>query len=250
MSLKWTQAVWEHSRSRMGARLVLLALADHADESGLCWPSTDRLAAMAGIDARSVRRCINDLIELGELWTDGRRGGNHSTHYRILLNPTPDNMSSLQNQGPRTICPPTPDIMSPDPGQYVRRPRTICPPNRHRTIKEPSARSSETSSDSEPPILTFPTNGKVKEWHLTQSLIETLEDAFPGIDILAEAKKARAWIETNPTNRKTPKGMPRFLNAWISRSSNRGDAVTKSSSPGKLVNFSDLSGPERARRCQ
>jgi hypothetical protein len=44
------------------AKLVLLRLADRADESGICYPSQRRLAAECGITERTVRNAITDLI--------------------------------------------------------------------------------------------------------------------------------------------------------------------------------------------
>jgi hypothetical protein len=47
--------------------LVLLALAEHADEAGVCWPSLSRLAARAEVDRRTVTRCLAALEARGLL---------------------------------------------------------------------------------------------------------------------------------------------------------------------------------------
>lgn len=46
-------------------RLVLLALAYRANESGECWPSLDDLACITSMNVKTVRKCINDLVEKG-----------------------------------------------------------------------------------------------------------------------------------------------------------------------------------------
>lgn len=46
-------------------KVVLLALADHADENGSCWPSMRRLAEKACIAERTVRRILITLEEGG-----------------------------------------------------------------------------------------------------------------------------------------------------------------------------------------
>lgn len=46
-------------------RLVLLALAYRANESGECWPSLDDLARITSMNVKTVRKCINDLVEKG-----------------------------------------------------------------------------------------------------------------------------------------------------------------------------------------
>lgn len=68
--------------------------------------------------------------------------------------------------------------------------------------------------------MVCPTVGKVKQWAMTDAHLTTLRDAFPNTDILGEARKAAAWIEANPTKRKTAKGMPAFLFTWLSRAVN------------------------------
>ena len=82
---------------------------------------------------------------------------------------------------------------------------------------------SEIASDSEPPVLTFPVNGNGSiEWNLRQPFIAELQKAYPGINVDAEAQKARAWTVSNPKKRKTPAGMTRFLNSWMERAQNNG----------------------------
>lgn len=42
--------------------------------------------------------------------------------------------------------------------------------------------------------------------------------AYPQIDIAMQIAKARAWLEGNPTKKKTRRGMKKFLNGWLARS--------------------------------
>jgi hypothetical protein len=44
----------------------------------------------------------------------------------------------------------------------------------------------------------------------------------PVLVITAECRKALSWIEANRTRRKTARGMLRFLDGWIQRSTDRG----------------------------
>ena len=59
-------AVWKHSKATGRARLVLLAIADHQGELG-AWPSIETLATMVNSSTRSVKRDIQELVDLGEL---------------------------------------------------------------------------------------------------------------------------------------------------------------------------------------
>lgn len=67
MSNRRLNAVWEHSISTGSARLVLLTLADRADDDGLCWPGMGYLSHRAKIRRSNIPRVIDDLQDLGEL---------------------------------------------------------------------------------------------------------------------------------------------------------------------------------------
>jgi len=75
---------------------------------------------------------------------------------------------------------------------------------------------------SEPPLLTFTAVGTgAKTWTLFPSQVASWSDAFPGLDVLAECRKAHVWLEANTQKRKTATGMPRFLAAWLTRATDR-----------------------------
>lgn len=57
------------------------------------------------------------------------------------------------------------------------------------------------------------------EWHLTAAQIAQWKALYPGLDVEAECRKALAWVQTN--NRKTARGMPRFLVGWLNRANDR-----------------------------
>lgn len=78
-----------------------------------------------------------------------------------------------------------------------------------------------------PPVELIPLPG-TGEYPVSPQLVNELQRAYPGVDIRAELGKARAWCVTNPTKRKTARGVPRFLNAWMERAQN----ARRSSGPG------------------
>jgi hypothetical protein len=73
---------------------------------------------------------------------------------------------------------------------------------------------------SEPPILTYPTVGKIQQWHLTLTFINILKADFPGLNVLDHCRSARAWCEASPKKRKTSGGMPAFLVRWLTKEQN------------------------------
>jgi hypothetical protein len=87
--------------------------------------------------------------------------------------------------------------------------------------KEKKKEKKEKNSDSSPVVITFPTDGEVSHWHLRQAKVDRLTELFPKLDVMAEARKALAWVEANPDNRKTAGGMDRFFTGWLTRASDK-----------------------------
>ena len=87
MSIAAMNWVWS-LRLRPSVKFVLLALADAADDSGLCWPSIPTIAKKTCLDDRSVQRILNNVKDGGFLEIE-RRYGNHGTQtsnrYRLTM---------------------------------------------------------------------------------------------------------------------------------------------------------------------
>jgi len=78
-----------------------------------------------------------------------------------------------------------------------------------------------------PTVLTFVTAGATKDWPLTYAQVARWGESYPALDVLAECRKAHAWMEANPTRRKTAKGMTAFLNNWLNRATDRPSGATR-----------------------
>jgi hypothetical protein len=77
--------------------------------------------------------------------------------------------------------------------------------------------------DDDPPIAVFPVVGAGgREWTLRERQVASWQDLYPTIDVLAEIRKAVAWLDANPGRRKTSAGMPKFLVNWLNRATDRG----------------------------
>lgn len=66
MSIEAVAQVLKHSKATGRAKLVLIGIANHMGDQG-SWPSISTLAAYANASERSVKRDIQELVELGEL---------------------------------------------------------------------------------------------------------------------------------------------------------------------------------------
>ena len=112
--------VFDHSESTLAARLVLLSIANHADKEGLnAYPGQKLIAEEAHVSVRTVRRCVDELVEMGELAVRHHAGahgrGGRTNYYEMVAYRRwlgrEDNMSSPPIEG-RTSCPRSADILT------------------------------------------------------------------------------------------------------------------------------------------
>ncbi len=95
-----------------------------------------------------------------------------------------------------------------------------------------------TSDSSEPltarSLLTFPTVGREgKTWTLTEAQVAEWATAYPTLGVLAECRKALAWVKADQTRRKTGSGMLKFLVNWLNRTTNAGGS--REAAPGRVT---------------
>ena len=94
-ALKWA---WEQDCPNATAKLVLMALADHANSDGECWPSMKRVAELTGISSRQVSTHIVTLEGLGYVTRGKRRryeGQLRGWEYRVNLRQNATSGSTL-----------------------------------------------------------------------------------------------------------------------------------------------------------
>lgn len=96
VSIKVMALVWEVTDLNQCETLVALALADHANDQGLCWPSMDRVAAKARISQRQARRVMRSLESKGLILT--KRGGGRKTEKKIVTNQYQFDLASLRRK--------------------------------------------------------------------------------------------------------------------------------------------------------
>lgn len=67
----------------------------------------------------------------------------------------------------------------------------------------------------EPPVIVLPKAGKEKKHPVFQGDISHWQELYPGLRILAELRKMKAWFEANPTKRRV--NVPRFIVNWLNK---------------------------------
>jgi len=95
-------------------KLILLKLADNADQKGACWPSLATIATECGCSVRTVSRAISSFEDQSIL--SHSRRFNKSNMYQFNM----DTVSSLGSNE---------DTVSSQYGHHVQSMRTPCPTN-------------------------------------------------------------------------------------------------------------------------
>ena len=93
------------------------------------------------------------------------------------------------------------------------------------------------SSPTQPPVFRLlMLNGET--YPVYQEEIEKYQNLYPAIDVQQEYRKMIGWIDSHPKNRKTPNGIQKFINGWLSRAQNSARPMEEKW-PNKFHNFEE-----------
>lgn len=100
MGVKFSRLVWQYATVKAERLLVLLALADWANEQGECWPSVVQVAAKARVTERAAHTILSELAEQGVISKTAGGGRGLRSHYILQA-----------------------ETLKPDQGKPTRKPR-------------------------------------------------------------------------------------------------------------------------------
>jgi hypothetical protein len=197
MSIKAINWAWSQKTGSTSAKLLLLALADHTNDDGWCWPGRRGLAEKVDTNLRNITKLIKKLIDLGLIQSieNHRPDGSQSSNYYFLVGVgNPDSIN----------YPPSPF----DLGRPSHKAAVPARKNDPRTITYP------------PPATTVPIEDGDGE---TVTLVETLfppgeiadlKIRYPGIDLEYECNKMYTYYIDINKSLKSPRTA--FKN-WLAR---------------------------------
>ena len=79
------------------------------------------------------------------------------------------------------------------------------------------AEKSPTSPTVIQPVIQLITNKENEFFDITQQHIDDFQKWYPNVNVMQELNEMQAWLVSNPTKRKTKRGMMSFVNRWLSR---------------------------------
>lgn len=60
---------------------------------------------------------------------------------------------------------------------------------------------------------------------VTFNYLNSLRQLYPAVDVEQEFRKMYGWLDSNPRNRKTSRGIKRFITSWLGRAQDRAPTV-------------------------
>lgn len=107
MSIKVITHVWEQSKQKGSALLMMLAIADNANDEGEAWPSLKTLAHKTRMSKRNAQMVIKKLEESGELAVKERRekDSDNETNLFTINVPWRTKPAKSQRQGVKSTSP-------------------------------------------------------------------------------------------------------------------------------------------------
>lgn len=138
MSILISSKVWKNGPEKQAQLLVMLALADFANDEGICWPSMETLARKVRMTERGTRKIVAKLKADG--WIAVKTGGGrHGCNQYTVF---PEQFTGNNKPGTQE----NPEHDSPKPGTEVQK--TL-----NRGSAEPSGNTKELPSNSARTVL-------------------------------------------------------------------------------------------------
>jgi len=222
-------------------KITLMALSDHADESGECFPSQSRLVAETSQSERTVRRAIKALAERGCL--EVVREAGRRTTYRLRLEQLADVNTPVTVTAPRSESPEprsewpgsTPVRVTGTPVRVTGTPVRVTGPT-ERAMKRASngtgASDAQPPPRPEPPPPGEPESGPTPEasaflgllnrwsgpeapnsrrWRVDRArdldwFLRLLPEIPDGVDIIGEIRGVDDWLEGKARDHGKPGG--------------------------------------------
>lgn len=205
MSVQWLSWVFDSVDVGGSQRLVLLSLANHADDRGVCWPSIDTVAREARLSRRRVEEAIRGLIATGVLkrTVNGAPvpGSNRPNLYRLIK--APDEVAGADVSAPDVPAPDEvsgPDEVAPDGSSS--QPRTDRPA--HPRTDRPAKPSVEPSENRQQPSVVERRDDVEALCALLAERVGTHRDG-PGPPVTGRWRKdMRLLVDRGPLNQDKP----------------------------------------------
>lgn len=223
MSISVMSWVWKNSKQEGGALLTLLAMADFADDSGVCWPSTLTLANKARLSRSQIFKILRQLKEDKEIMVLRAGGGVSSTRYLISTGVSPTIQGSIT--GDIRGYPP----VRPDPSLNRKEPLLIKPPPKKRRgsvdfvqVKFPEAEWDNSTiwlkqflEEKQTTFVGIEAKRLLSNLGWWLAVDDATHDIIDPYFLETEFAKMKVWMLENPSKAPKENVVLRFVHNWL-----------------------------------
>lgn len=211
-------AIFESETLGPTERLIMLALADHADDDGRCYPSMKRLEQRTGLSDRAIQKNMKSLADAGYLAVKPNAGQGGANLY--IINAAPELGSPPNVVPPERRSPPPPNVVRQTPERRSDKPSgtiigTINTPPPPKGGEDATVRSELLSVLKPETVDAFIAHRKAKRAKLTRhaaNLIARKLAECPDPDAVVERSIMQGWTgvfpDPGPTARASPDRQP------------------------------------------
>lgn len=204
------QEVTRNKNISAAAKGLYAYLSAYCGASDECYPSVDTITREMAMGKDTFYRHINALVAAGvvekcqKIGEDGKFG-------RILYRITHEVYISEKPDFP------FPENLDTDKPDTVAR-ETINNRSKSNNLKNIKGNVSPEPKDSAPDLsgIALPLVDRTN-YDVPLDKIEKWKSAYPAVDVEQELKRMVAWLDDNPTRKKTRNGICRFINSWLGR---------------------------------
>lgn len=167
MSLRATSWAWTVPTSPT-CKLVLVALADHADEVGHCWPSVARVVEMTGLSERAIRTALATLEAEERIQLERSVGRGRTSRYALRINHHPEKVQQVQVLAPPEKVHVLPEKVQQVPQKVQHVPEKVqqVHPNRKEPSENRKEEKKEVALRAPGPSVTLPDWMPADAWNL------------------------------------------------------------------------------------
>lgn len=100
--------------------------------------------------------------------------------------------------------------------------------------------SPEVETSAQDVFISLPLVTGSGSFDVTFDYLNSLRQLYPAVDVEQEFRKMYGWLDSNPKNRKTARGIKRFITSWLGRAQDR--APVSRTAPGGYISRQSESG--------
>lgn len=210
--------IWLDTRLNALDKVIFVEI-DSLDvgENG-CWASNEYLADFCQCSTWKISSAIKKLTENGYITVESFDGRKRKIKSRLSLfkgQPCENQKSDFGNPQGTNI-----DNNTENNTNNSKNTSYSC------SEPEKSVSKPKETKPAEPVVYELELNDG-SMYGIPQSDYDKYVELYPAVDVMQQFRKMTGWIDASPNNRKTRRGIKKFINGWLSREQDKGGNVKR-----------------------